>query len=59
MLFKKWIVIFYEAQGYEIRFLLLFQTNESAINMEINVRESCTGNSIRTNIRHYLNKDSR
>ena len=56
MPFNIWEVIFHEAQGYEITKNVLFQDNESAIQMEKNGRESCTGNSRHINIRHLIVK---
>ena len=50
------IVIFYEAQGYKITKNILFQENESAIKMERNRQESCTGSSIHINILHFFVK---
>ena len=38
--FNIWIVIFYEAQGYELTRNFLFKDNESEINMDNNGRES-------------------
>ena len=55
--FNIWIVMFYWAQGYEITKNLLFQDNESTINMEKNRQESFTGNSRHTNIRNLFVKD--
>ena len=47
----------YEAQGYEITKIFLFQDNKSAIKMDKNGRESCTGNSGNINIRYFFVKD--
>ena len=55
--FNIWILMFYEAQGYEITKIFLFQYNEIAIKMENNGRESCTWNSRHINIQHFLMKD--
>ena len=51
-----WIVMFNEAQGYEITKNVLFQDNKSAIKTEKNGRESCTGNSRHMNIQHFFVK---
>ena len=55
--FNIWVVMFYQAQGYEITKNFLFQDNESAINMDNNGHESCTGNSIHINILHFYLKN--
>ena len=55
--FNIWIVMFYWAQGCEITKNLLFQDNESTINMEKNRQESCTGNSRHINIWNLFVKD--
>ena len=44
-------------QGYEIEKNVLFQDNKSAILMEMNGRNSCTGNSSYINIRYIWVKD--
>ena len=51
--FNIWLVMFYQAQGYEITTNVLFQDNESAINMDNNEQQSCTGNSRHFNILHF------
>ena len=37
-----WICLFMRAQGYDIKQNILFQDNQSAINMEKNRKKSCT-----------------
>ena len=41
-------------QGYDISHNILYQDNESAIKMERNGRNSCTGNSRHVDIRYFL-----
>ena len=55
--FNIWIVMFYEAQGYDITKNVLFQDIESEIKMQNNGRDSCTWNSRHINIRHFFVKD--
>ena len=42
-----------EAQGYEIKYNILLQDNQSAINTENNGNKLCTGNNRHIDI-HYL-----
>ena len=51
------MVMFLEAQGYEIKRNIIFQYNQSTIIMAKNRRDSCTGNSRNIRIRHFLVKD--
>ena len=51
------IVMFYEGKGYEITKNILFQDNESEINMEKNGQELCTGNSRHINVLLFFMKD--
>ena len=44
-------------QGYDISHNILYQDNESAIKMERNGRNSCTGNSRHVDIRYFFVKD--
>ena len=44
-----WITNFLKAQGYELENNFLMQDNMSAIKMEENGRQSCTGNSCHIN----------
>jgi len=44
-------------QGNEIKGNVVYQDNKSAILMEINGRNFCTGNSRHINIRYFLVKD--
>ena len=52
-----WFRHFMEAQGYKIENNIMYQDNKSAILMEINGRNSCTGNSRHINIRYFWIKD--
>ena len=45
------------AQGYDIKQNILFQDNQSAINMEKDGKESCTGNSRNTDIHLFFSND--
>ena len=46
-----------ESQGYKIENNTLFQDNKSALLMETDGRNSCTGNSRHINIRYFWIKD--
>ena len=48
---------FLESQGYEVKENVIYQDNESAIKMEKNGRNSCTGNSRHVSIRYFFIKD--
>jgi len=48
---------FMESQGYKIENNTLFQDNKSALLMETDGRNSCTGNSRHINIRYFWIKD--
>ena len=52
-----WYIMFLGAQGYRIKNNILFQDNESAIKMETNGRNSCTGNSRHIEIKYFWVKD--
>ena len=52
-----WFLHFMRAQGYEIKKNTIFQDNKSAILMERNGRNSCTGNSRHINVRYFWIKD--
>ena len=52
-----WFRHFMEEQGYKIKDNVLYQDNKSAILMEINGRNSCTGNSRHIHIRYFWIKD--
>ena len=54
--FKIWLTNFLEAQGYKLKDKVLHQDNMSAIRMEKNGRNSCTGNSRHISIRYFLLK---
>ena len=55
--FNIWIMMFMEAQGYPLKNNILLQDNQSAIRIEKNGRNSCTGNSRHVNIRYFFVKD--
>ena len=50
-------MMFLEAQGYGIKENVVYQDNKSAILMEKNGRNSCTGNSRHINVRYFFVKD--
>ena len=52
-----WLMMFLEEQGYGIKDNVIYQDNKSAILMEKNGRNSCTGNSRHINIRYFFVKD--
>jgi len=52
-----WMNNFLTAQGYKIKSSKVYQDNQSAIRMEINGRNSCTGNSRHVAIRYFFVKD--
>ena len=49
--------MFMEAQGYEVGSNVIFQDNKSAILLERNGRNSCTGNSRHVAVRYFFIKD--
>ena len=51
-----WICLFVGAQGYDIKQNILFQDNQSAINMEKNRKKSCTWNSRHIDISYFFAK---
>ena len=51
------MVNFLKHQGYEIKNKVLYQDNQSAIKMETNGRNSCTGNSRHIDIRYFFVHD--
>jgi hypothetical protein len=52
-----WQVNFFKEQGYDIRNNIIYQDNESAIKMEQNGPNSCTGNSRHIDIKYFWVKD--
>ena len=52
-----WIFLLIEAQGCDIKQNILFQDNQSAINMEKNGKKSCTGKSRHIDICYFFSKD--
>ena len=54
--FNLYMVMFLEAQRYEIKKNIIFQNNHSTIRMAINGRDSCTLNSSHINIRQFFVK---
>ena len=57
MPFHIWANNFLKSQGYKIENNILFQDNKSAILLERNGRNSCTGNSRHIDIRYFFIKD--
>jgi hypothetical protein len=51
------MINFLGAQGYNLKKCVLYQDNQSAIKMEKNGRNSCTGNSRHISIRFFFVKD--
>jgi hypothetical protein len=54
---KLQMINFLSAQGYDLKKCVLYQDNQSAIKMEKNGRNSCTGNSRHISIRYFFVKD--
>ena len=52
-----WMSNFLNEQGYDLKSNALYQDNQSAIRMEVNGRNSCTGNSRHINIQYFFVKD--
>ena len=52
-----WMSNFLKEQGYGLKSNILYQDNQSAIRMEVNGRNSCTGNSRHIDIRYFFVKD--
>ena len=52
-----WQVNFFKEQGYDVRNNYIYQDNESAMKLEINGRNSCTGNSRHVDIKFFWVKD--
>ena len=52
-----WLSYFLENQGYIIKDNILYQDNQSAIKLDKNGRNSCTGNSRHIAIRYFFVKD--
>ena len=52
-----WMIDFLRHQGYEVKRKVLYQDNQSAIKMETNGRNSCTGNSRHIDIRFFFVHD--
>ena len=52
-----WQANFFREQGYDIRNNYIYQDNESAAKLEINGRNSCTGNSRHIDIKFFWVKD--
>ena len=52
-----WMKNFLESQGYEVKENIIYQDNQSAMKMEKNGRNSCTGNSRHVSIRYFFVKD--
>ena len=52
-----WLMNFLGSQGYPIKHNVVYQDNQSAIRMETNGRNSCTGNSRHIDVRYFFVKD--
>ena len=52
-----WFANFMKEQGYKMERNVIYQDNQSAMKMEINGRNSCTGNSRHIDIRYFFTKD--
>ena len=55
--FHTWVKNFLKCQGYDVDNNIMFQDNQSAIRLETNGRNSCTGNSRHIDIRYFFVKD--
>ena len=55
--YNLWLINFLKHQGYEIKSNTVYQDNQSAIRMERNGRNSCTGNSRHIDIKYFFVKD--
>jgi hypothetical protein len=55
--YNMWMQNFMEAQGYTLSENVYYQDNQSAMLMEKNGRNSCTGNSRHIHIRYFFIKD--
>jgi len=55
--YNLWLRMFMSDQGYSLKNNIIFQDNQSAIKMEKNGRNSCTGNSRHIDIRYFFVKD--
>ena len=55
--YNLWFTNFMKEQGYKIEENVVYQDNQSAMKMEINGRNSCTGNSRHIDIRYFFTKD--
>ena len=55
--YNLWLLKFLKHQGYGIENNTIYQDNMSAMLMEKNGRNSCTGNSRHINIRYFFIKD--
>ena len=49
-----WFLLFLKYQGYNLNKNVIFQDNQSAIRLEKNGRNSCTGNSRHIDIKYFL-----
>ena len=52
-----WLKNFLEKQGYVVKENTIYQDNQSAIRLEKNGRNSCTGNSRHADIKFFWVKD--
>ena len=52
-----WLKNFMSGQGYDLKINTIYQDNQSAMEMEINGRNSFTGNSRHIDIQYFFTKD--
>ena len=55
--YNLWMRMFMKEQGYDLSSNIIYQDNQSAMLMEQNGRNSCTGNSRHVDIRYFFVKD--
>ena len=55
-LFNVWVVMFMGAQGYTVKEKMIFKDNQSAIRMEVNVRNSYADNLRKIRLRYLFVK---
>ena len=55
--YNLWLTNFLQEQGYNLKTNVVYQDNQSAIKMERNGRNLCTGNSRHIHIRYFFVKD--
>ncbi len=57
LLYHIWLINFLSHQGYNVKKKVIYQDNQSAIRMEKNGRNACTGNSRHVDIRYFFVHD--